>query len=166
MPISNKDVTRFIDGNQDATGKIYLEYKNLMFFVIASYITNKQDCEDVLSESFLKAIEHRKEIRNKEGIKAFLTTIAKNTALDFIRKTSSIIPSDTIDEIYGEDDRKNEVLDLFEPLLSNKETIVIYLKIGFSYTWEEISKETGISESTARRLYAKAKEKLRKGWGR
>ena len=166
MSISRKDIKRFIDGKQDAIEKIYLAYKNLMFFVIASYITNKQDCEDVLSESFIKAIEHKKEIKNEQEIKTFLTTIAKNTALDHLKKNNRITPSDIIDEIYGEDDRKNEVLDLFEPLLSNKETIVIYLKIGFSYTWEDISKETGISESTARRLYAKAKEKLKKEWER
>jgi DNA-directed RNA polymerase specialized sigma24 family protein len=48
-------------------------------------------------------------------------------------------------------------------LLSSKETIVTYLKAVFSYTWAEIVAETGIPESTARRLYESAKEKLRKG---
>ena len=64
--------------------------------------------------------------------------------------------------MYGEEDRSNILLSTLEPLLTNKETIVTYLKVGFSYTWEEISEETGISVSTARRLYDSAKEKLRK----
>ena len=67
-----------------------------------------------------------------------------------------------MDEIYGLEDRGNAVLDMLEPLLSNKETIVIYYKAVFSYTWEEIQEETGIPISTARLLYKTAKEKLRK----
>ena len=65
--------------------------------------------------------------------------------------------------MYGDDDRTNDFLSLIEPLLSNKETIVVYYKIGFSYTWQEISEETGISVSSVRRLYDSAKEKLKKG---
>ncbi|MCR4562303.1 MAG: hypothetical protein K5694_03780, partial [Bacilli bacterium] len=65
--------------------------------------------------------------------------------------------------LYDEEECSNGLLSLLEPHLSNKETIVVYLKVGFSYTWAEIAEETGISESTARRLYEKAKEKLQKG---
>ena len=51
---------------------------------------------------------------------------------------------------------------MIEPLLSNKETIIVYLRAIHSYSWEEIVEETGIPESSARRIYSIAKEKLRK----
>ena len=70
--------------------------------------------------------------------------------------------SDVIDEMYGEEDKTNVLLSTLEPLLTNKETIVTYLKVGFSYTWEEIAEETGISVSTARRIYEGAKEKRKR----
>ena len=70
--------------------------------------------------------------------------------------------SDLIDSIYGEEDHTNEVLNSLEPLLTNKETIVVYYKAVFGYSWEELTELTGISNSTARRLYDKAKEKLEK----
>lgn len=163
MSISNSTFIKFTRGEQKAIEKVYLEYKNLMYFVIASYISNKCDVEDVLSDSFIKAVDHRLDIKEPEKLKSFLSTIAKNTALDFLRKQREIPSSDVIDEIYADDDRSNNLLSMLEPLLTNKETIVTYLKVGFSYTWEEIASETGISISSARRIYEKAKEKLRKG---
>ena len=162
MSISKFTFIRFTRGDQKAVEKVYLEYKNLMYFVIASYIPNKLDVEDILSDSFIKAVEHREEVRNPESLKAYLAQIAKNEALNFLKQQREVPSSDVIEEMYGEEDRSNTLLSTLEPLLTNKETIVTYLKVGFSYTWEEISKETGISVSTARRLYDSAKEKLRK----
>lgn len=162
MSISKFTFIKFTRGEQKAIEKVYLEYKNLMYFVIASYVPNKLDVEDILSDSFIKAVEHREEVRNPDSLKAYLAQIAKNEALNFLKQQREVPSSDVIEEMYGEDDRSNTLLSTLEPLLTNKETIVTYLKVGFSYTWEEISEETGISVSTARRLYDSAKEKLRK----
>lgn len=57
---------------------------------------------------------------------------------------------DTIDDSYGEDDRSNTLLIQIEPLLTNKEVIVVYYMAAFSYTWEEIVAEAGIPDSTTR----------------
>lgn len=161
MSLSKSTIKKFINGDNKAIEQVYLEYKNLMYFVIASYIPSSADCDDILSDAFIKAINNAKTLRNTDNIKYFLTTIAKNEALSFIRKEKDVQLSDVIDEMYGEDDKTNSFLSMIEPLLTNKETIVIYLKIGFSYTWSEIAQETGISESTARRLYESAKAKLK-----
>ena len=163
MSITRSVAMAFMAGDESATEKVYLEYKNLMFFVIASYVSSKSDIDDILSESFLKAIEKREQIKDPHHLKAFLVATARNQAIDFLRKNRLVPSSDVLDEIYGDDDRSNDFLSLIEPLLSNKETIVVYYKIGFSYTWPEISKETGIPVSSVRRIYDKAKEKLRKG---
>ena len=162
MGISKHVAIAFINGEQEAIGQVYVEYKNLMYFIIASYIDNQSDCDDVLSESFLKALEHRKDIKNPENLKSFLCTIAKNQAINFQKKNSNMVCSSLIDEMYGEDDRTNHILNMIEPILSNKETIVVYLRAIYSYSWDEIEEEVGIPNSTARRLYKNAKEKLRK----
>ena len=162
MSISPKVIHAFIQGNQEAIGEVYEEYKNLMYFVIASYISQTEDCEDVLNDAFIKAMEHRQDLQDPSKLKSFLTTIARNTALDFLKKKKETANSDLIDEIYGETDSYNVMLNLLEPLLTNKETIVTYYKAVFQYTWPEIVELTGIAESTARKIYAEALEKLRK----
>ena len=162
MSISNKTIQAFILGNEDAIGKVYDEYKNLMYFIIALYISLPEDCEDVLSDAFIKAINHRGDLKDPSKIKSFLSTIARNTALDFLKKNKEIPNSEVIEEMYGEEDQYNVMLNLLEPLLTNKETIVTYYRAVFSYSWSEIVELTGIPESTARAIYATAKEKLRK----
>ena len=162
MSISKQTIQAFILGKEEATGKVYDEYKNLMYFVIANYISLPEDCEDVLSEAFIKALEHRKDLKDPSKIKSFLVTVARHTALDFLKKNKEIPNSDVIDEMYGENDTYNVMLNLLEPLLTNKETIVTYYRAVFSYSWAEIVELTGIKESTARAYYASAKEKLRK----
>ena len=163
MSITRSVAMAFMAGDESATEKVYLEYKNLMFFVIASYVSSKSDIDDILSESFLKAIEKREQIKEPNHLKAFLVATARNQAIDFLRKGRLVPSSDVLEEIYGDDDRTNDFLSLIEPLLSNKETIVVYYKIGFASTWPEISKATGIPVSSVRRIYDKAKKKLRKG---
>ena len=161
MSISNHIIQKFIEGEKSAIEKVYLEYKNLMFFVIANYISNKDDADDVLSDSFLKAVEHNKDIKDPSKLKSFLCAIAKNEALNFLKKNKEL-PTDIIDQMYGEEDRINTLLNTIEPLLTNKETIVVYYRLGFSYSWKEVEEETHIPESTARRIYKGAMDKLRK----
>ena len=162
MSISKQTIQAFILGKEEAIGQIYDEYKNLMYFVIASYISLPEDCEDVLSESFIKAIEHREDLKDPSKIKSFLVTIARHTALDFLKKNREIPNSEVVEEMYGENDQYNVMLNLLEPLLTNKETIVTYYRAVFEYSWSEIVELTGIPESSARAIYSQAKEKLRK----
>jgi len=162
MSISKRTLERFKARQEDAIEKVYLEYKNLMFFIIASYVDDQNDCDDILSDAFIKAMDHAREIKDVNSVKAYLSSIAKNEALNFLKRNRFIPNSPLIETMYQEDDTNNEVLNMIEPLLTNKEAIVTYLKVCFSYTWTEIVEETGISESTARRLFEKAKDKLRK----
>ena len=161
MSISKNTISDFIKGKEYAISKVYSEYKNLMYFVIANYVDNPDDCDDVLSEAFLKALEHKKEIDDLDSLKTFLCSIAKNEAINFMKKKRAIPSSDIIEEIYGEEDRVNDLLNAIEPLLTNKETIVVYYRAVFEYSWSEIEEITGIPNSTARRLYSNAKEKLK-----
>ena len=161
MSISKRTVKLFVEGNEEAIGKVFEEYKNLLYFIIATYVSNPDDCDDVLSDTFIKAIENRTKLQDLNKIKSFLSTIAKNEALQFLRKNKAI-PLEHIEEMYGQEDRGNALLDLFGPLLSNKDTIVVYYRAVFSYSWKEIANETGIPESSAKAIYKRAKEKLRK----
>lgn len=161
MAISKNTIHKFILGDNEATGAVFEEYRNLLYFIIASYISNPSDCDDVLSETYLKAMLHRNEIKNPSKLKSFLSSIAKNEALLFLKKQNrnTLI---YIDEIYGEDDKNNSLLEEINPLLSNKETIILYYRAVFSYSWKEINQETGIPISSAKLIYKKAKEKVRK----
>lgn len=160
--ISQKIFDLFLKEDELATAQVYEEYRNLAYFVIATYVKNADDCNDILSNTFLKVLQNRHSIKESKALKQFICSVAKNEAINFIKKDSTLIKTDLIDEMYGEEDKSNDVLNILEPILSNKEVIVVYYKVIFEYSWDEISKETGIANSTARLIYKTAKEKLRR----
>lgn len=160
--ISSKTFTNFVLGDELATQEVYQEYRNLAYFVIATYISNADDCNDVLSNTFLKVLENRQSIRGAKNLKQFICATAKNEAINYLQKENRLVKTELIDEMYGIDDQSNDVLNLLEPLLTNKEVIVVFYRAIFEMTWEEITKETGIPSSSARLIYKQAKAKLRK----
>ena len=162
MGIQRADIEKFINGNQDAIEKVYLEYKNLMFFVVSTYISNTDDAEDIVNESFLKCIANKDKILNPNNIKSYFVSICRNAAIDFLKEQNKVIYTDVIEELYSENDKTNDILNMLEPFLTNKETIVVYYKIAFDYSWKELSNMTGIPISSARLIYKQALCKLKK----
>ena len=160
--ISRKTFNLFLSGDEAATQQVYEEYRNLAYFVIATYVSNIDDCNDILSDTFLKVLQNKDRIKEVHGLKQFICSTAKNETINFLKKDNRLIKSELIDEMYGEEDKNNDVLNLLEPILTNKEVIVVYYKVFFELSWDEITKETGIPSSSARLLYKTAKEKLKK----
>ena len=86
MSLKKGIIIDFINGDDAATGLVFNEYKNLLYFLIASIVDNQEDCADLLQETFLKAMEHKYELKDPTKIKTYLCSIAKNEALSFLKK--------------------------------------------------------------------------------
>ena len=73
--------------------EIYYAHKNTLFYQAKKIVKNENDAEDVLQETFIKIAKNIKSIANiksKETL-SFLIVVTKNTAYDYIRKTSKTI---------------------------------------------------------------------------
>ena len=85
-----------VDLNTDDKNKfesIYELHKNALFHQALKIVKNENDAEDVLQEAFIKIaknINAINDIQSKETI-SFLIVVTKNTAYDYMRKTSKII---------------------------------------------------------------------------
>ena len=56
--ISQKTFNLFLSGDEEATQLVFEEYRNLVCFIAATYISNPDDCSDILSITFLKVLEN------------------------------------------------------------------------------------------------------------
>ena len=81
--ISQKTFIQFLHGDEDATTEVYEEYRNLAYFVIATYVSNQDDCNDILSNTFLKLLRNKESVKEAKNLKQFICTIAKNEAINF-----------------------------------------------------------------------------------
>lgn len=82
--------------------EIYNKYKGLVCFVIAKYIKNYDDIVDIAQDVFLSFFNNADKVNS--SIKYYLTTSAKNKALNYIKKYSriSIVDDKELDVIQEE----------------------------------------------------------------
>ena len=76
---------------------LYDEYFDDVYRYIYTKLGNKWDAEDVVSETFRKAYEKRKFLEREPNPKAWLLTVARNTAIDHYRKKRGIPVGDHLE---------------------------------------------------------------------
>lgn len=143
--------------------EIYNKYKGLVCFVISKYIKNYDDIVDIAQDVFLSFFNNADKVNS--SIKYYLTTSAKNKALNFIKKYSrmSIVDDNELDVIQ---DIKNDNNDTFEYImevlketLTTQEYEILCLHLLDNYTFKKISIQQNIKESTVKTLYYRAVKK-------
>ena len=70
-----------------------LPLKNMLFRVALRITLDKAEAEDIVQETMIKVWNRRDTWSEIESIEAFCTTICKNLALDYIRKSSHLSDS-------------------------------------------------------------------------
>jgi RNA polymerase sigma-70 factor, ECF subfamily len=67
------------------TEEAFRDYKDSLSSILFRYLKNTQDVEDVLQETFIKAITYNTTFRGESDYKTWVTRIAINTALNYIK---------------------------------------------------------------------------------
>lgn len=136
---------------------LYRQYKQDVFYYLMSLTHNPTLSEDLLSETFLKAIHALPRFKENSSIKTWLFGIARNLWLQHLRGFKPQVEYDDLLEIYitesMEDNliMKETILRIHDLLATKDEQTrsIVNMRIdGFSYS--EISEKTGVSESSAR----------------
>ena len=158
--------TQIIDIPQDKSKfeRIYLEYRNIMFYVANRILNNEQDAEDSVHQAFIKIAENIDKVPDvlSKRTKSFVITIAENTAIDFYRKRQRHQNCDFSEDEYGytvEYEGENELTRCILELPARYREVIL-LKYYNGYSTREIAKILGISFSAASKLDQRAKQKL------
>jgi len=97
-------------GNANAFNELLRRYERKIFRLALHITQNREDAEDVLQESFLKAYEHLDQFQGQSKFYTWIVRIAVNQALMKLRKRKSdrsVSLDDTVDT--GEDNIVREV---------------------------------------------------------
>ncbi|HOI46380.1 MAG TPA: RNA polymerase sigma factor [Bacilli bacterium] len=80
----------FIEGlilkDEESFEQIYNETKHSVYALIVSIVKNKADAEDIMQDTYIKMIASIHMYQPKYPFKNWILTIAKNLAIDFLRK--------------------------------------------------------------------------------
>jgi len=83
-------IISYLDGDKESFEFLVKRYLRSIYLFIYKYVGNSQDAEDAAQEVFVKVWRHLKKFDQRKNFKTWIFTIAKNTALDFLKKKKTI----------------------------------------------------------------------------
>jgi len=149
-------------------------YGPLMRYIIAPIITNAEDREECLSEAAMRVWEKITQYDDGRGsFNAWLTAIARNTALNHQRRAASgdseipesiPAPEPTPEEQVLREERKNTVKHALGQL-SQSERNLFYRKYYYLQSTAQIASELGMTERAVEGKLYRLKKRIRKMLG-
>lgn len=173
-------------GSQKAQYELYEKYVKAMYHVCVRIVGKGHEAEEVLQDSFVKAFMRIDEYRGESSFGAWLKRIVVNTSINFLQKKRiDLVSLDemVVEPAFEDENNENEFLEMnIHTGISEKETrhnsevsrvkeainklsdgyrIVLSLYLFEGYDHEEIGEILGISSSTSKSQYSRAKKRLR-----
>lgn len=189
--LDSETVRLAVNGDKAAFDMVYRAYRDKIYYYIIKLGAKPQDAEDIVSDTFLEAMKHIGELKNEDGLSAWLHTIAKNKFFAMGRKESrhqrvELLADDEEDgvndglelavkhsaelnddlimlpEDYAESEETKEILAGMINSLNESQREAVYLFYHRDKTLEQISQLTGASVNTVKSRIHQAKNHLRR----
>lgn len=157
------------EGDKEGLKEIYDGYAAYIWSVVYGIVQNKENAEDITSDFFIKLWEKADSYRPGGGHRTYLTVMARNMAVDHIRKyhREEAMEIAYLEEETRESQPEQQVISRMTveealKMLNDKERQIINLKIMGDLTFQEISRVIKQPMGTATWRYRNALAKLRR----
>lgn len=163
------DISQCIAGCRQSQKALYDFYAAKMFAICLRYSKNQMDAEDIMQDAFVKLYNNLARFRGEGSFDGWVRRIFVNTAIEYVRKnkiTSTEIGegieerlathnANVLDNLYEKD-----ILQTASGLSDGYKTVFnMYAVDGYSH--KEIADKLGITESTSKSQFSRAKAILR-----
>ncbi len=144
-------------------------YAPKLYVVCLRYMKDQMRAQDVLQDAFVKIFTHIGNYKSEGAFEGWLKKIAVNTCLDQLRKDKKLLTDVSLDDVshklahqdYSvEKLMADDLLKLVQALPDGYRTVFNLFAIE-GYSHQEISVKLGISESTSKTQYLRARAYLK-----
>ena len=170
-PISEQElVSHSLNGNRQAQYALYRKYVGAMFHTVVRMVGSQEDAEDLTQEVFAKVFQQLHSFRGESTLGAWIKRIAVNTSLNFLRQANRIRFVDLANQAIQEDEATidetawahdiRRIHEAIKCLPDGCRTVfTLYLLEGYPH--REVAEMLGITESTSKTQYKRAKRLIR-----
>ena len=162
--LSSEQQTRFFNENL-----------RRVFLLIYRMVGNVADAQDLTQEAFIKALQRQEQLKDLDKAAHWLSRIASNTAIDFLRRSGRVSFSDIdemLDPVTSAHENNPEQLVLRGEhhayleaglnSLTGRERTALLLRDVEGLPADEVAAQLNCSKATVRSHIANARVKLRK----
>jgi len=153
-------------GNSRAQYRLYNQYSKAMYNLAYRMLNNREDAEDILQETFVDCFRNLNSFRFESTFGAWLKRILINKCINHVHKKKiELTITDNIPDSACEenDETVYDISNIIRGIekLPDGYRIILTLYLLEGYDHSEIAQIMGITESTSKSQYSRAKEKLR-----
>lgn len=158
------------EGHDTGFTGLYNKYAKPVYNSICRIISHTAEAEDILQESFYQAFTDIHRLQNVASFGAWVNRIALNRSITYLRKRKIHFSDTGTIDVPDEQDYDEEEDELFDCKVADVRNAIEQLPQGYKtilslYLFEDISQEEigkmlGISHSTVRTQYHRAKKKV------
>ncbi len=157
-------------GNSRAQYQLYQLYAKAMFNISCRMMNNREEAEDMLQESFTEAFTRLDSFRYESSFGAWIKRIVVNRCINELkRRKANLVLTDNLpennpgneeDDIEPTQMKVKNVMKAMEMLPEGYRVIFsLYLLEGYDHA--EIAQIMGITESTSKSQFSRAKQKVK-----
>ena len=156
-------------GNSKAQRALFDKFAPKMLAVCQRYMRNSQEAEDVLQDGFVKIFQKIVDFKMEGSLEGWIRRIVVNTALDTIRKNKKLLDDVQVEEVQYKvsfTDHQFDGMDLAQLMklidsMPDGYRIVFNMFAIEGYSHQEIASALGITESTSKSQYLRARAYLK-----
>lgn len=162
--------------NTEAEALFIQQHLRRIFLLIYRIVGNIDDAQDLAQETFIKALQRRSQLKNLDKTANWLSRIATNTAIDFLRRNRRISLTDvsempelhvagaeTPEQLLLKGERKVHLDDALATL-TVRERMALLLRDVEDIPAEQVALRMNCSMATVRSHIANARIKFRRYW--
>jgi RNA polymerase sigma-70 factor (ECF subfamily) len=156
-------------------GRFVAENLRRVFLLIYRIVRNVEDAQDLTQEAFIKALQRQDQLKDLDKAAHWLSRIATNTAIDFLRRNGRMsfteledAPAPALRSRADSPEQRllrterRQYLEAGLELLSARERLALLLRDVEDLPAEEVAQRLNCSKATVRSHIANARVKLRR----
>jgi RNA polymerase sigma-70 factor (ECF subfamily) len=165
-----------IDGNDRAQTQLFEKYSRQMMALCLRYGCDYEEAQDMFQDGFIKVFQKLHMYNGKGPLGAWIRRTIANNALDHLRRNKRMkdnvslfgmdykMAAEEVEDPFDEDSplvEAERLTELIQTMPPGYKT-VFNMYVVEDYSHKEIAEQLGITESTSKTQYRKAKAYMRK----
>lgn len=153
-------VRKYLKGDSFAFDDIYNETQTSVYLSIRTYLKDQQIIEDLMQDTYVRAIQNISKYKLGTNFKAWISCIARNIAINYYNKEKKVELVE-IDNPVLSVENSDSKLDYYLSFLEGVERDIVIYHIVLDMKFKDIAKIVELPQSTVFAKYKNAIEHIK-----
>ena len=153
-------VRKYLKGDSQAFDDIYYETQTSVYLSIKTYIKDGQVIEDLMQDTYVRAIQNITKYKLGTNFKAWISCIARNIAINYYNKEKKVELVEIDNPVLSVEDSDSK-LDYYLSFLEGVERDIVIYHIVLDMKFKDIATIVELPQSTVFAKYKAAIDKIK-----